>query len=286
MRYLVLGDIHSNYVALEKCIYSEINNGFDGIIMTGDYISDCPFPQKTLRTIYELKKNFPLWLIKGNREDYQIMHAKGKLPFWTQNSSTGSLLYTYQNLLKSDIRFFEMLDSKKVIKLENGKNILLFHGTPTTNRVGIDRNTLDAKNYIENCDEKMILCAHTHKQFIYKVNGKTLVNPGSIGLPLESSGDLQYAIIEWRDNQWHAELKTLCYDKNLILKDFQKSGLEDMAPIYVKVIKEELKTGIDYMPQTLKVAQQIMHEHTFKGNILNLPEECWEIAYRKVVLKE
>ena len=46
--------------------------------MLGDYVSDCPYPQRTMEHVWHLKKHFQTWLIKGNREDYQIMHSKGR----------------------------------------------------------------------------------------------------------------------------------------------------------------------------------------------------------------
>lgn len=56
MKILIMGDIHSNYVAFEKCI-EEINS-VDKIIMLGDYVSDCPYPQRTMEQVWHLKKHF------------------------------------------------------------------------------------------------------------------------------------------------------------------------------------------------------------------------------------
>ena len=39
--------------------------------MLGDYVSDCPYPQRTVEHVWHLKKHFQTWLIKENREDYQ-----------------------------------------------------------------------------------------------------------------------------------------------------------------------------------------------------------------------
>ncbi|HAN21737.1 MAG TPA: hypothetical protein DCP51_08725 [Clostridiales bacterium] len=48
MKIALLADIHSNYVALEACLHYIDSNHFDGIVFLGDYISDCPYPQKKL----------------------------------------------------------------------------------------------------------------------------------------------------------------------------------------------------------------------------------------------
>lgn len=281
MKILIMGDIHSNYVAFKKCIEEEINN-VDKIIMMGDYVSDCPYPQRTMEQVLYLKKYFQTWLIKGNREDYQIMHSKGKLDFWTQNSSTGSLLYTYQNLSKEDIKLFEKLNDSEIIDLGSGKQIFVCHGTPESNRIGIFPDTSDIKSYISDCCMQIMICAHTHQQFVYSYKDKVLLNPGSIGLPLGSKGKLQYAILEWTKEGMNIQMKNKAYDVQKIICDFESSGLDKMAPIYSKTIKDELVSGYPYMPCTLEKAKELMKQHEHTGEAQNIPERYWEEAYRVV----
>ena len=55
----VIGDIHSNHIGLERCIEDALSRQVDEFLFVGDYISDCPYPQKTMDIIYEMKKNYP-----------------------------------------------------------------------------------------------------------------------------------------------------------------------------------------------------------------------------------
>ena len=55
----VIGDIHSNHIGLERCIKDALSRQVDEFLFVGDYISDCPYPQKTMDIIYEMKKNYP-----------------------------------------------------------------------------------------------------------------------------------------------------------------------------------------------------------------------------------
>lgn len=71
-----MGDIHSNHYALETCIKHALDQKADEFLFLGDYISDCPCPQKTMQIIYEMQKNYKCFFIRGNREDYMLQHKK------------------------------------------------------------------------------------------------------------------------------------------------------------------------------------------------------------------
>lgn len=281
MKILVLGDIHSNYIAFHECL-SKMDK-VDGIILTGDYVSDCPYPQKVMQEIYYLKKYFPVWMIKGNREDYQILHNAGKMNFKANTSSTGSLYYTYQNLNEEDIEFFKSLRDWETLNLECGKKIQIFHGTIDSNRVGMYPDEAITNSYMNKSKSDIIICAHTHYQFLYEYNNKILLNPGSVGLPLGSGGKSQYAVLE--NNKWdvHIQLIQQDYSKDKICRDFETSGLNNMARVYSKAIKKELISGINYMPKILYKAQELMHKYNYGGDSLNIPEICWEEAYDSIL---
>ena len=281
MKILVLGDIHSNHVALHECL-SNVNK-IDGIIFTGDYISDCPYPQKVMEEIYYLRKYFPVWMIKGNREDYQILHNAGKMSFKANTSSTGSLYYTYQNLREEDIIFFRTLKDLEKLNLKCGKKVEIFHGTIDSNRTGLYPGEPMTNLYLDKCESDIIICAHTHYQFIYKYKNKILLNPGSVGLPLGSDGKLQYAVLESDTRDAHIQLVQQNYPKDTIWREFADSGLDSMACIYSKAIKKELMSGINYMPKILYKAQELMYSYGYGGDSMNIPEICWEEAYDSIL---
>ena len=74
MRFAVISDIHSNYMALENAL-SQLDDmrragqGPDGMIFLGDYLTDFPYPQETLRLLDECRAEFPCHFVRGNREE-------------------------------------------------------------------------------------------------------------------------------------------------------------------------------------------------------------------------
>lgn len=108
IRLAAIGDIHSNHAAL-TCFYEYIKEHcVDGVILLGDYISDCAYPQKTLKLIKDITKEFPCIILRGNREEAMFLHRE-RSEEWGIGSSGGSLLYTYENLSLEDLEFFENL---------------------------------------------------------------------------------------------------------------------------------------------------------------------------------
>ena len=284
MRYLLIADIHSNPYPLLKCLDKE-RGRFDEIIFLGDYISDMPFPDRTMDYLYNLKNPYPSYFIKGNREQYQIDRKNNLLEFYEGTSSSGSLLYTYRNLRAKDFLFFEGLKQTELINVPNYGNIRICHGTPDSLYQLISPRDNMINDIIDNMDTDVLICAHSHVQFVYRKKNKIIINPGSIGIPLGSNGVPQYGVLTTEDGKVNIELKSINYDKTKIINDIYASGLLEQAPIYTKLIIHEIKTGIDYMPVTLSLAKKIAMESGIPFSKHSVPEECWRKAY-EIMLKE
>lgn len=57
-KIVVIADIHSNYMAFEVS-YNEIEKiKPDGIIFLGDYVTDFPYPQRTMKLLYKCNSNY------------------------------------------------------------------------------------------------------------------------------------------------------------------------------------------------------------------------------------
>ena len=277
MRYLLIADIHSNPYPLYKCLEKEKGN-FDAVIFLGDYISDMPYPERTMDYLYSLSGLYESYFIKGNREQYQIDFMKKAILFNRRTSSSGSLLYTYQRLRQKDLDFFQTLEDTSVIDVPDHGKIRICHGTPDSMYDMIIPDSAEALEIIENMDTEILICAHSHTQFQYEKNGKTIINPGSIGIPLQST-DPQYAVLSVEGKKVSVDLKTITYDKEIIIKDILSSGLLTEAPIYTKLILKELNTGVDYMPSVLKSAIELAVKQNLEYTKHSIPEICWEQAY-------
>lgn len=280
MRIAVMGDIHGNIVALERCYREAIWRGADSFIFLGDYTADLPNPREVMDMLYEINKEFPCYFIKGNKEGYWINHRNNmnKDEWSDYNSSSGMLYYTYSQLTDEDVDFFEQLPISRRLDFEGVSSIIICHGSPFVSNENMVRGTKQIKDIVKKTDAPYILCAHTHRQWKWEWEGKTVINPGSVGLPLGSEGKTQFAIIESVDGKWQEELITLSYDRNKVLKEIEEKGLALHAPAWTELTKRTLADGESHHMPGLEKAYQLCVQEFGECNWQNIPEKCWQEA--------
>lgn len=283
MKIAVLSDIHSNHIALKECVDYALKNNIKHFLFLGDYVSDCAYPQKTMKLLYEMEKQFKCWFIKGNREEYLLKHCEVIKDGWKiPSSATGSLLYTYQELSEQDFSFFNQMAISGVMSIEGYPEFLYCHGSMDNTRGDLRFGSQKAEEMLENMKTDMILCGHTHKQGIYEKNGKKIVNVGSVGVPWDYEGDAQFGILSWDFNQWNIELIHLKYNKEQAVKELYESGLTQKANVWPKLVEETLLTGIDQSQKCLQIVLEKCEKA--EGNVSweEVSEKYWEEAGREM----
>lgn len=274
VKIALLSDIHGNYAALSACLKYINENNFTGIAFLGDYITDCPYPQKVIELLYKAKKNYKTWFIRGNREEYVINHYENDEDNWSYNSKTGSLLYTYENLTMEDIAFFKSMPITDNISIENCKPFSICHGSPEN----ITEHLLPNKGNTNNCLGKLendyLFCGHTHAPFHYEYKGKTLVNCGSVGMPINSQTNAQFVQIQYNDTKWDINTLSIPYNINSLLQDFEESGIYRKGFLWSRGVAETLKSGINYPMLLLEKATQLAKFYNE-----DLSEKHWQQAW-------
>jgi putative phosphoesterase len=267
----VLSDIHSNHYALKACIDWIYNHDIDGVLFLGDYISDCPYPQKTIQLISEVMKNYQTWFVVGNREEIMVDKSKDKFDW---NCHQESLKYTYENLTKEDIIFFRSLPLTEIVKIEGYPVISMAHGDlhGTKNKLLPDSEQM--KRILTEMVGSLHICGHTHMPFIYEAGGKTVLNPGSVGVPVSGYAKAEMAIIESNGDKWRPTLFRLEYDVKETIEEFYESGLASCAGVWVRCIIALLQSGRHYCEECLNLISIYAKE---TGKDFNDPE-LWERA--------
>ncbi len=280
MRLAILSDIHSNKVALQACI-EDINESFiDGICLIGDYISDCPDPQATISLIKELKRSYRVWIIKGNREEYFIKHDDGIEDGWNYSSYEGSLLYTYEKLTYRDIDYLRGLPLKCTVEIEGRDPLLLVHGSQRNIKELLFEEEDNTRECMKKMNEKYILSGHTHHRTYYEYNGKVLINPGSVGVAIGEKATAHYCTLEWKEDKWETEFKSIPYDIDKFRRMFHKSSLMEKGGVWPKCIIKSVEEGINWGPLCSKRAYEYAIEDGIELKFRNVPDRYWNIAAR------
>lgn len=281
MDIAVLSDIHSNYLALEKCIDFALGKGVENFLFLGDYASDCPYPQRSMEILYELRAKYNCWFIRGNREEYMIDYKSNGEQGWITGSSSGCLLYTYQNLTNKDLEFFSSIPNHCRVDILGLPSFCCCHGSMSSSRELLLKNSENAKKALEYLETSVLLCGHSHEQGTFEYLGKKIINPGSVGIPWNYNGKTQFAIIHGTENGWNEEYFQLDYEKEIILDDYESSGLSKIAPMWSVLAKEVIKTGKDVTTDVLLRAMELCKKETGEAVWPFIPEKYWEIAVRE-----
>ncbi len=262
MRIAAFGDIHNNHIALEACLAKIDQIGVDGIVFLGDYVSDCACPQKTLALMREVAKRYRCWFIRGNREEYMIDHADGK-SVWENNSQSGSVLYTYENLTKADIDWFRSLPITMKVEIKGAPPFEICHGGHSQSRLMLLPGREEFDEELAQMETNLMLCAHTHESFIAEKDGKTIVNGGCVGLPDVSRkgyNGATFALLELSEGKWIPQLMRVDYDVEAVIREFHESGFMDRGHVWAKVVAKSLRTGQYYTLKSIDLVNQYVKE--------------------------
>ena len=134
MKIAAIGDIHGNHYALEACLEQIEKLHIQTIAFLGDYITDCPCPEKTIALLRQAQERYQTYFVRGNREDYMLSHHDDPNDGWTYGSRYGSLLYTYERLTEEDLAWFRSMPESMQVQIDEAERFEICHGSMKTNR--------------------------------------------------------------------------------------------------------------------------------------------------------
>lgn len=276
MKIAIISDIHGNYIALQRCLEHAREQKADAYIFLGDYLGEFSYPQKTLEILYEMRNKFSCIFLRGNKEDYWINRRKDINCDWKNgNSSIMAMIYNYDNLKAADIDFFASMPISQRIQFDGMEPVLACHGTPFANNKKLLSDDEKLLEIVRECEEKYIVCGHTHMQgFVY--NGeKKVMNAGAVGVPLKSPHKTQYMILTSEGREWNYNFFSLEYDVKKVVEELHESGLWDKSPYWCKITEHLLDTG-EISHGT--VLNYVMKLNEYKDPWYDIAPSYWEKA--------
>ena len=274
MRVAVLSDIHSNYYAFKACYEDAIGCGAEMFIFLGDYVSDLSEPRRTMDLVYEIQSQYPTVCLRGNREGYMLDCESGTSNF-NRGSKSGSLLFTYEHLRKKDLEFIRGLKISDTIIIE-GVGIEIAHAAMDNDRYYFDSNDGHTADIFPQMKCDYLLTGHSHKQYIQRNAGKTIINPGSVGIPQGGTRNPQYALLDVVDGNVVCKFREVPYDMADAIRAQFASGLVDYAKYWPIGILYDLITGEEW---ALKLLRRVGES----GDFYN--EEVWRTASVELGMK-
>jgi diadenosine tetraphosphatase ApaH/serine/threonine PP2A family protein phosphatase len=210
MRTLIISDVHANLTALEAVL--EDAGEFSRVWCIGDLVGYGPDPNQCIERVSALPD---LKCVMGNH-DAAIL---GEIETFTFNyEARASLAWLETELSAANRDWLSRLDKRLTFD-----KVTLAHGSP---RNPVWEYILDlgtARQNMRQFDTPICLVGHTHLPCIYQIEGdnplstrqhlmtqdapfklehKSIVNPGSVGQPRDHDPRSAYLIYDDEDDSW------------------------------------------------------------------------------------
>lgn len=213
MRVLVIADIHANWPALQAVATER----FDVCVCLGDLVDYGVEPGLCIDWVSRHCRH----VIRGNH-DHSFLQ---QLPTGA-NTGLRYLANVTRTMMDGQLtveqrQFLATRPLTEYLRIDH-LSAMLVHATP---RDPLDEYVFEQeaawRKRLEGLDVDLVCVGHTHHPFVMKLDGVTVLNPGSVGQPRDGDPRASYAVIDGGE----IELKRIDYDIEAAVRSIDRSGL-------------------------------------------------------------
>lgn len=243
MRIAIISDIHGNFVALEAVIHDLQSEQIDRIVCLGDVVSGGPQPVEVVNQLKTM--NVPV--VMGNMDAWCLSPHKSEERSENARRGDDVQFWGVRRLSPHDLDYLRTFQATVEVPLDANTSLLCFHGSPKCNEDVIVSTTSDEEmeRMLSGFHAMVMAGGHTHTQLIRYHADRTIINPGSVGAPINAherirrvmqrpSSDLpdreyppwaEYGVIAWENRSLRIELRRVPIDIDLLVKKAHQSGM-------------------------------------------------------------
>lgn len=200
-KLILLSDVHANLPALEAVLGDIEARGLASapVCFLGDAVNLGPFPAETISLLRSLS---PAFRVRGNHDRYISGGvSREELERYLHSpEGPGHVDWTISQLSGDDRAWLGSAPVEASFEL-GGAKFRCFHASPGS----------DEKAFSPGEDSVNVLCGHIHSPYIVGCSGGIVVNPGSVGGPLDGNTASAYAVLTV-DGRVTAEIIRVAYD--------------------------------------------------------------------------
>lgn len=259
VKVAVISDIHGNYIALEELLKDAKESGVTKYIFTGDLINEFPFGNKVINQIKELQKNYDVYVVKGNREQYLIEYDEYKYTW--ENVQFKNTVFMRNELTDDNFEFIKELPFVLSIRIED-LTFKIFHGSIYSLSEFIHNYDEDLMEKIANeSEENILLFGHSHQRIWTKeAYGKMFINAGCSGVSKMNPKHSEYVILEIDKDNINIIDKNIEFDTERLKKEILESGILNEEKVFVNFAYLAVTGGGDLTREFFKRATEEMNK--------------------------
>jgi putative phosphoesterase len=218
-RVAAIYDIHGNLPALEA-VLTDLERIEPDLLIVGGDVASGPMPAEILDRLTGLGEG--VRFVRGNA-DREVISAYEMSPSEIEARMDDPVVHASGWVsARLEKRHYDLLASfaeRVVVDIEGIGEVLFCHATPRSDEEIITMLTPDdrLREILFDIEQNLIVCGHVHTQYDRHLDGKRVVNAGSVGMPYQgepvgafwlllgpgvefrrSEYDLQHAVGEFR----------------------------------------------------------------------------------------
>lgn len=236
MKFAVIGDVHSNIFALESVLADIEGKDMDFILCTGDLVGYAPFPNEVIDA---LKKAHVL-SVQGNYDEAignrKLICGCDYRDEKQLEMASLSVRFTNETIHSDNRDYLQELPRELTLK-GGGSSIRVVHGSPRRNNEYLFEDSVEVQEVVKELEEDVLICGHTHIPYIQVIDGRYIINAGSVGKPKHGSPHATYMAVTVAGKQIDAFIQEVPYDVEKTAK-----AIED-NPMLPNEFAEMLRKG-------------------------------------------
>lgn len=209
MKIALISDIHGNLPALEAVL--DDLPPVDSVVCAGDIVGYNPWPAACVDRVREVADV----VVQGNHD------AAVETPtvFDSNQMARDGIEYAVENLSKEQRRWLSDLPESETFA---DSSFLLVHSHPTIRGAYVFPHEFpNLRRHLDNY--RGLVIGHTHIEHTALIDGRLIINPGSVGQPRDSDSRAAYAVL---DTEKHSiDCRRVEYDIDRVITRVEEVGL-------------------------------------------------------------
>lgn len=211
MQLGVISDVHGNLVALEAVL--DDMPDVDGLVCLGDVVGYNPWPAECVDRVREEADV----VVEGNHE--RMVETPER--YRHHETAYAGLARAHEALTDEQFDWLRSLPKRRTVADDR---YLVVHSHPDPAYEGTYVRPPDfsqMRPYLDDYDG--LFLGHTHIQHAATVDGRLVLNPGSVGQPRDSDPTAAYAVVD--ADEGTADLRRVAYDVDAVRDEVQELGM-------------------------------------------------------------
>jgi predicted phosphodiesterase len=238
----ILADIHGNLPALDAVLADLAQFEVDHIVVAGDLINWGPFSAQVVERAVA-----GAWaVIRGNHEYYLLDYRTSRAPAaWADADQFSTLPWLRRQLGRRLHARIATWPDTITIRPPDAPPLRVVHGTPRSPWEPINpwAPPDQLAELLAGVEEGTLVTAHTHLPLDMHFDRWHLLNPGSVGLPLDGTWDASYLLLDGDADGWRGTFRRVPFSNDAVFAEFARQGFVEQCGVVGELILEEFRTS-------------------------------------------